>query len=587
MAEVFRIHKKDFVGTLSDPVRFIETFMKIDGEPAKLYEYQKKFLRDKNDNRAVEKARQLGFSLICAYEAVVYAFTDAPTTSLFVSITQPQSEELIRHARNAWYSIPEEIEVYDDEGNLQKFVKKEIRFTTQIIEFPNGSRLISLPNSPKAARGYRAHRVYWDEAAAFENEYEMLRAIGVTRVRGGSLTYISTHHGMNTEFYKVTELARKGKGDPNWNGFTIHTVPWWECPDEKYKEFVLVQARQLGGTESPGFVEEFCCKAIDESVAFITKAMLDASIDAYRKTADIVTGKSLEYWRSLAYTGKNPFYLALDVGRIADSTVLIAVEDMGQFAVIRYILELGKEPLPEQTRKLISLLHQTYFTKLWVDAIGLGKQMAEALQEEFGQGKVELVEAQGPEKERLFTDLYATISNLKVLIPPTDTNVYCERLYNQLHSLKREYTEKAHVIRYIGDKGAHDDYSFALALICSALAQPIARAGIGAMGKDDSTFIMQTREGIQTSTSVPVKKEDIGPDWVKEFTSRQYDELAPDEMPCPTPKCVELSKGQKKPIMMKRVQNSTARSKGSEWLCEICWCNRFLVDDHAGEENRT
>jgi len=580
METVYRISKSDFVKVLSDPVLFIETFMKIDGQTAKLYEYQKRVLRDKSDNRVIEKARQLGMSVVCAYEAVYYCFITTPMTCLFVSVTQNQSVELLRHSREAWQSIPDKMVVFDTDGTEQILDKGQARDTQLTLELPNGARIISLPNNPDSARGYRAHRVYWDEAAAFDNEYEMLRAIGITRVRGGALTYISTHHGTITEFYKTCELARYPKSD-KWNGFNLHTIDWTQCPDEKYCKFVLDQARQLGGTESVGFMEEFRCIPVDESVSFITKQMLDACIEGFQNAYEGETTDPLKFWNNLAYVGKNPIYVGIDVGRNVDSTVIIVLEDFGQYAAVRYICEISNVKLPEQTRTVIAKLKASYFTICRIDPVGLGRQMAESLIEEFGS-KAELAEMQGIEKERMFTDLYTALANLRVLLPPKELSIECERLYNQLHSLKREYTEKAHVVRYVGSEGTHDDYVFALALAIQCLIQSAVRAGVMVIGARTSEFIGQTREGTKSEVMEhPKTEQETINEKIAMIVNRQYGEPAPKERSCPNPKCIEKGKLTGKIVQMRLVQNSTSHAYSEEWLCEGCWTTTIKAKEES------
>jgi phage FluMu gp28-like protein len=348
---------------------------------------------------------------------------------------------------------------------------------------------------------------------------------------------------------------------------------------------VLSDSRRLGGTQSIGFLEEYCCKAVDESTAFITREMLDASIEAYNKVIDPITEKSIELWKSLAYTGDNPLHVMIDVGRVSDSTVLIAIEDMGKYALIRYIKELPKDPLPQQTREVQNLLRHTYFTDLYIDAIGLGKHMAESLEEEFG-AKINLIESfQNPVKDRLVSDMYVAIANLRILIPPIESSVEAEKLYNQLHSLRRKYSEKSHQEQYVGDKNTHDDYAFCLAIGAQSLGDSIPRQGIMAIGKDTSSLLSQDKTGKMEIIGITPKKDETkapnmsDEEYVKKFTSREYDEPAPKERPCTSDKCVELSKKMGKPIMMKLVQNSQAKAHGSEWLCEVCWGQFYHAED--------
>ena len=85
-------------------IEFLETFTKVEGSDCKLYDYQKKFIRDSNTFRIVNKARQLGFSFIMAGEGLVEALMDEEAVILFISTSENAAKRVLDYCKQIYQS---------------------------------------------------------------------------------------------------------------------------------------------------------------------------------------------------------------------------------------------------------------------------------------------------------------------------------------------------------------------------------------------------------------------------------------------------------------------------------------------------
>lgn len=100
----------------SDPVTFIETFLKFKGKPFRLYPYQKHIARTTDflqDRIVIQKGRQVGGSLLVSALIVYYSFITNDAVFLIVSKTQEQSGFIASYTRRFFYSNPILSEIVD------------------------------------------------------------------------------------------------------------------------------------------------------------------------------------------------------------------------------------------------------------------------------------------------------------------------------------------------------------------------------------------------------------------------------------------------------------------------------------------
>lgn len=161
------------------------------------------------------KARQLGLSwLMCGY--ALWLCTTFPKQSVLVySQGQLEANELIRRIRFLY----EQHQQRDDISAL-------IRDNTGILEWANGSRVLSLAATRRAGRSFTASAVILDEWAFMAWPSETLAAVKPTIDAGGKLFIISSADGADTAYHQFWQAAESGG-----NGYTPMFLPWTARPD--------------------------------------------------------------------------------------------------------------------------------------------------------------------------------------------------------------------------------------------------------------------------------------------------------------------------------------------------------------------
>ena len=204
---------------LSTAEGFIQGLTSVDEKPTVLTSYQKGHLRDGSKFRAREKARGVGFSFVCAAEALAKAHIRNDYTAIFVSLNLEEAIEKIRYANILYDSLP------------LKWQKKKVVDNKTSIEFvgPGGrgrSRLISHPC--KDPRGKHNADVFLDEFAHYGYKQRAIYVASVPIVsRGqGQLTIGSTPLAAGDLFHEIMREERK-----KYPMFTRQSVPWWVCPE--------------------------------------------------------------------------------------------------------------------------------------------------------------------------------------------------------------------------------------------------------------------------------------------------------------------------------------------------------------------
>src|SRR5262245_21116406 len=119
--------------------------MQHEGEPIVLEPFQTAFLQNRSKFRWVTKSRQVGYSFICALEALARCHLRDGYTAIFVSYNFADSVEKVRIARAAYEEMPVAYR-----KPLASDAKTELAFESNSRGHPV-SRIISMPS--KAPRG--------------------------------------------------------------------------------------------------------------------------------------------------------------------------------------------------------------------------------------------------------------------------------------------------------------------------------------------------------------------------------------------------------------------------------------------------
>ena len=336
----------------------------------------------------------------------------------------------------------------------QFLLNSENGSSAYVLEFASGQRIYSLSSNPNALAGKRGH-VKLDEFALHKDQRLLYRVAKPVTTWGGTLAIISTHRGAHTLF---NELIRSVKEGGNPMGWSLHTVPIQEAVAQGLVERIN---RKTGGCESRDdflkrlraqcideeqWLQEYCCVPAAESAAFLPYDLITACEDAG-------CPKPAAYLRECA----GPLYLGVDVARKKDLCVLDVGEKLGDVVWDRLRLELQNRTFAEIKSELYRLLRLARLRRCCMDATGLGMQLAEDAQRDFGW-KVEPVIFTASVKEELAFGLRRDLEASKVRLTPD------ERLRADLRGLKKEVSLSGN-IRFVAEaEEGHCDRTWALAL---------------------------------------------------------------------------------------------------------------------------
>jgi hypothetical protein len=304
--------------------------------PFEPYPYQVRFLEDTSPKRLILKARQVGMSNAVAIEALYRALTMSDRQILIVSRNGLLAQQLVTYCRHALGGLKHQPEIVQE--NLSSLV------------FGNGSRILSLPASPAAGRGFPASDLYLDEFA-FALYAQMIYESTVPALApDGTLTVLSTPNGRTNLYFRLWSGLEGGE----WSRHTIH---WSDCPryDAEWAE------RQRQTMTRQAFAQEYDCD-------FITSG------DAVFDPSDLARCKA--GWNPEP-AGCDRIINAWDIGRRQDHTVGLSIGRRGDvWHEVAYDRMLVPYPAVQAG---IERRHRTFGGKTHVESNGIGDPVIENL----------------------------------------------------------------------------------------------------------------------------------------------------------------------------------------------------------------
>ena len=433
---------------LLDPVVFLEHFVRLQNpsgiEPWKLDSYQKHIVHDYSRNRVVNKSKKTGISTTISGEAIHRAFIYPNRQLVFVSTSERIAGELLG-------------KLYDELSTLPQPLQPTLgRKSAMETTFPNGSRILSLPNNPATIRGLgmrgSATEVYIDEYAHIPNDNELWVVVRDFQRFGGRISVISTPKGKRGKYCEIAEplqVVHRKLAPPFPTDWSYHEIPFTRCPRLKDQE----KALRTSLTEMD-FQQEYCCSFIDESLSFFPYQMIWNAQKVYS-------------YAPSDFKSKNPVYMGVDFGQRVSETVIIVVEETEpeQFKILSIICLPGVDYTSqmEEIKQLNRIFNPTLIN---IDASGPGgNTMYDFLSKEADlASKVWGYELTTKFKERIIIRTRILTEHGRLLLPTKDLKDG-EKLENQLHSVQRMTTPSGEHTRYSGKVlGGMDDMVWALAL---------------------------------------------------------------------------------------------------------------------------
>jgi phage FluMu gp28-like protein len=420
--------------------------------------YQIEWLENTSKIKIWEKSRRIGATYIQAFEDVMDCVRKRVPKVWFSSADMTAAEEYIQYCEK-WAKVVNAVasrtadEIIDENKGIKKFT----------LEFSNGTEIHALSSNPKGFRS-KGGKVVLDEFAFHEDADEMWRAAFPVATWGFPIVILSTHNGKNCKFYKFLEQIQAGKLDWYHQKTDIYTAVEQGLADKilgrpltkKEREAWIQEQRDLCNDDI-AWAQEYETYPADEATAFLTYDLIKEV-----ERNNILTDLS---------EVEGDLFLGMDVARKRHLTIIWIIEKIGLQKITRKIEALQDMRFRDQKELLYLYLNHPKLRRACIDDGGLGMQLAEDAQIDFGKFKVEPVRFTQTVKEDLAYQLRNSIEDIGFIIPPDP------KIRDDFHSVRKLTTASGN-IRFdaIATGNGHADRFWAAALsnhACSGNPGPV------------------------------------------------------------------------------------------------------------------
>jgi len=451
-----------------------------------LYPYQQEWVGDRSRLKIAVKSTQIGFSFTEAYDDVVDSLEIDRNLWCILSRSERQALEFARKCKehcNAIGAVAELMENQSFQGTSM---------LQHVIEFPNRSRIITLTSNPDTARGYTGNMVL-DEFAFHKDSKAVFAAAYGRATLGFKLRVISTPFGEDGKFYELAKLADLVSGrlpekmHPMWSGHwcDIHRAAAMGLKDAFGRPIDVEQV--LAGVEDEDIrKQEYLCIFLSGATAWIPWELIvaaeadgcevvnigrdDSPADALAKVEEAIAKLPV------AAEAEAEVGLGSDIGRKRDLTVFSLTWHFKALNMYRVplMVRMAARKFKEQRAVAEMLIERCRVHRACQDATGIGAQLAEELQEKYGESRVEAINFTMPVKADLATTTKRPFEDRAIAIP---ANSFVRA---GIHAVRR-YTTSAGNFRFDAertDAGHADEFwSIGLGLHAVSSALPVASAG--------------------------------------------------------------------------------------------------------------
>ena len=279
-----------------DPCRWMEGIVRETPDP-----WQRTFLESKRSEILLNCCRQSGKTEIAAIKAAHNARYNKNSLTVVLSATLNQAGILQRRvtlflgmANDAWqkgktYDVKE----YNRFTNEFKIIRRNVLS----LELANNSRIVSIPASPEAVRGYTPNLIIVDEGAFIEDEV-FLAVMPMRGVTKAPIILMSTPNAKHGFFYEEWT-----SDDPVWLKIKISADDCDRLTDEFLEREKIRYARYAKGV----FEREFYNKFLDIQGAVFSQEMIDnlfkpresdkEVVEMHKSDKNLITPGGLYGWR--------------------------------------------------------------------------------------------------------------------------------------------------------------------------------------------------------------------------------------------------------------------------------------------------
>lgn len=394
------------------------------------HEGQRQFLLNQSKIKVLACGRRWGKTDACAAQIVAALHQDSPTRHLIIAPTLDQARLLFERVRRMF----EELLVAE-----QRTAPIPVKVTTSPyprLTFGKHTVVARSGHLGRSLRGNEATHIVVDEAAYVPEELVTEVAMPMLATSNGTLTLISTPHGMN-HFWRFFEMGRRGE-----HGVWSRTAPTAEAPH--VNPGFLEAQRELISPRA--FSVEYEASFLDAAGrVFPTDAVERCLVPQF---VEPISG---------------PFCIGVDWGRYTDFTAVTVLAGRRQSAKLVELHRFNGLPWREQVSRVAEVVRRYPHSRVLVDATGSGDPLHEALQEKTPEAGIERVVFTQAVKAGLIDNLAWMVSSASLTMTP-----HVELLREMQHF---EAKPSAHGgSKFSAPSGFHDDLVIALALAAQGLA---------------------------------------------------------------------------------------------------------------------
>lgn len=395
-----------------------------------LYDYQKKWIEDKNKFKIGMMSRQIGKSFSAGVE-ILYSCIIQKERWVILSRGERQAKEFMDEIIKVHLRA---FELLYYRNNLELVNKKNIKSLEVILN--NGSKITALPANPDTARGFSAN-VLLDEFAFHNDSDKIWSALfPVISKSNLKLRILSTPNGKNNKFYDLMT-----KDNPLWTRHIVNIYDAVKCGLPRNIE----ELRRACGDDVL-WKREFELEWVDDATAWLD---YDLIFSCEHEAAGRPEGYKYGYC-----------YVGIDVAIRNDYFVIAVLEQVADVLWLRELITEKKITFSAQMMLLQEIMKKYHVSKIAIDQTGIGEMPVETIKSEYGESMVEGVIFSAPAKLDMATKLKKRFQDKTIRIPLDDN-----KLRIDLHSVERHLTKTGITsLRAERDETGHADRFWAIAL---------------------------------------------------------------------------------------------------------------------------
>lgn len=424
----------------------------------KFLKYQSAWINNPSQFAIAEKSRRIGITYAESYRVTRdLALKKVKNNKVwFSSADLSASEEFIDYVA-FWAKFLQTAAEYVGEV----VIDRDDDVTAHRVRFSNGAECNAISSNPTRFRS-KGGDIILDEFAHHKDQEKMFTAAKPSMMWGNRVRVISTHNGDESYFNSLISEIKKGKDGTmkNWTHFhttiedaikdgLIDTILGHKASKEEVAQFL---EDAFSGMSQEAIDEEFYCIPRSSSKNHLLPYELLNPIER-----DNILDDKLE-------NVVGDLFVGMDIGRKNNPSIIWVDEKLGEILYTRKVIPLKNVTYREQKEILYGVMSHPNFRRAALDATGIGNQMAEEAQQDFGALRVEAVMFTTKSKEELASHTYIMVEGKKTLIPR-------DRIIRDDFYSVRAVTSPSGNVRYEADvdkQGGHADYFWAKALALSA-----------------------------------------------------------------------------------------------------------------------